>query len=551
MLSENGDAYTEVTIECWTIFGDVSLQLRTDTPSLIDNSATTLLMANYSTTITSDGSPVEGARVTLYQDGTNYTGTTNSSGYVSIDHDFEVGTDVTVTVTAYNCETEQSVMMVTGDIGGDFSIDHSSLDFGYVTVNGSLAMQFTITNDHNSEVIIGEISTPANFSVANASKDTKNTMSYAVLENSSKTFDLFFEPTAQTSYSGNVVITSSDTSHPTTNISVSGAGSYPDINLASDTGATATPGGTIGDSFDIQNTGQAGLNYSLSNEYVGALIPGGTYHSNDFTVFPGTGYTSSNFSSNSGGAYVTATNTTVTGILTSGYFSTTAAGGTVYLDFDQTFNVLANGASTTVEYYNGTSWSTVYTNTLTTSSPAHIALPGTSANAQLRFTGVMTKGQGSSARSNWLIDNIVVWAENIPYTWLTFNSATTGLVAGSGSNTINLTYNSDGMSEGVYESDITVSSDDPDEPSEVIHVTFTVSSGSAPEPPANTTVVTATASEVNLGWDAVTGATLYNIYRSTDPYSGFTKIGTSGTNSYQDTGVSAGNKYFYYITTEN
>jgi len=64
-------------------------------------------------------------------------------------------------------------------------------------------------------------------------------------------------------------------------------------------------------------------------------------------------------------------------------------------------------------------------------------------------------------------------------------------------------------------------------------------------------VVSATSSEVNLDWDDVAGATMYHIYRSTDPYSGFAEIGTSGTNSYQDTGVSAGNKYFYYITADN
>ncbi|MBU4485655.1 MAG: hypothetical protein KKD38_01880 [Candidatus Delongbacteria bacterium] len=69
--------------------------------------------------------------------------------------------------------------------------------------------------------------------------------------------------------------------------------------------------------------------------------------------------------------------------------------------------------------------------------------------------------------------------------------------------------------------------------------------------PANVMVVTATSSEVNLSWGAVSGATIYYIYRSSNPYSGFSQITTSDTNSYQDTDVLAGNKYFYYITADN
>ncbi|MDY0017074.1 MAG: DUF2817 domain-containing protein [Candidatus Delongbacteria bacterium] len=69
--------------------------------------------------------------------------------------------------------------------------------------------------------------------------------------------------------------------------------------------------------------------------------------------------------------------------------------------------------------------------------------------------------------------------------------------------------------------------------------------------PGNMQVVTATASQIDLEWDAVSGASLYRIYRSTDPYSGFAEIGTSGTSGYQDTGVTAGNKYFYYVTADN
>ena len=69
--------------------------------------------------------------------------------------------------------------------------------------------------------------------------------------------------------------------------------------------------------------------------------------------------------------------------------------------------------------------------------------------------------------------------------------------------------------------------------------------------PQNLITVNVTSSQCDLSWDAAAGATGYHIYRSTDPYGTFTEVGTSATNSFNDTGVSAGNKYFYYVTASN
>ena len=63
--------------------------------------------------------------------------------------------------------------------------------------------------------------------------------------------------------------------------------------------------------------------------------------------------------------------------------------------------------------------------------------------------------------------------------------------------------------------------------------------------------ITVSVSEANLTWEAVSGTTIYNIFRSTEPYSGFVQIGTSQTLDYQDTDVSGGSKYFYYVTAVN
>ncbi|HAQ61585.1 TPA: peptidylarginine deiminase [Candidatus Delongbacteria bacterium] len=74
---------------------------------------------------------------------------------------------------------------------------------------------------------------------------------------------------------------------------------------------------------------------------------------------------------------------------------------------------------------------------------------------------------------------------------------------------------------------------------------FTLTGGL--EAPLNLTV-TSSLNSALLDWDPVAGASVYRIYRSADPYSGFVFLNTSGTDSYTDTTVSAANKYFYYVT---
>jgi len=52
---------------------------------------------------------------------------------------------------------------------------------------------------------------------------------------------------------------------------------------------------------------------------------------------------------------------------------------------------------------------------------------------------------------------------------------------------------------------------------------------------------------IRLDWTYGYTVTRYKIYRSTNPYSGFTQIGTSTNKYYQET---AAGKYFYYVTAE-
>lgn len=94
-----------VELQHWTIFGDASLQVRTDTPELLSLSNTAVLMGvNFSTNITAGGSPVENTTVTLSQDGESFSGVTDINGDVTIIHGLDAGT-CTMVVTGFNTET--------------------------------------------------------------------------------------------------------------------------------------------------------------------------------------------------------------------------------------------------------------------------------------------------------------------------------------------------------------------------------------------------------------------------------------------------------------
>jgi len=73
-----------------------------------------------------------------------------------------------------------------------------------------------------------------------------------------------------------------------------------------------------------------------------------------------------------------------------------------------------------------------------------------------------------------------------------------------------------------------------------------------PDVPANVSVSTASTSQLNLSWDASSGADSYQISRSTSSGSGYSQIATGITaTSYNNTGLSVGDQYFYKIRAVN
>ena len=84
-------------------------------------------------------------------------------------------------------------------------------------------------------------------------------------------------------------------------------------------------------------------------------------------------------------------------------------------------------------------------------------------------------------------------------------------------------------------------------------LSWTYSTGSSTNPPPAPTNLVATAgnAQVGLSWSASSGATSYNVKRSTTSGGPYTTIASPTTTSYTDTGVTNGTTYYYVVSAVN
>ncbi|QGQ98997.1 S-layer protein [Paenibacillus psychroresistens] len=74
-----------------------------------------------------------------------------------------------------------------------------------------------------------------------------------------------------------------------------------------------------------------------------------------------------------------------------------------------------------------------------------------------------------------------------------------------------------------------------------------------PSVPVGLNTATNSTSSITITWTAVSGAASYNVYRATSNGGNYTKINTTavGTNSYTNTGLTAGKTYYYKVSAVN
>ncbi len=129
MLDESNTSSDLETVETWCTFGDPALQFRTAAPAELTLSNDNIEVGTpFSTTVTSNGTPVADAMVCISQNGSYYSGLTDSNGQVTIEHDFQEGHALLV-VTAFNSQTiYQQVDVGTGNgpyvVVDQYVVDH-------------------------------------------------------------------------------------------------------------------------------------------------------------------------------------------------------------------------------------------------------------------------------------------------------------------------------------------------------------------------------------------------------------------------------------------
>jgi len=134
----------------------------------------------------------------------------------------------------------------------------ASLSFGSVTVSASSQKTFTIKNTGTAVLNVNSITAPDGFTV------DKST-SFTVSANDSQVVTVTFSPTDVKSYSGNITINSDDPDEPQVIVSVSGTGApAPEIEVlpASLSFDIVTVSEFSQKTFTIKNTGTAVLNIS-------------------------------------------------------------------------------------------------------------------------------------------------------------------------------------------------------------------------------------------------------------------------------------------------
>lgn len=98
--------------------------------------------------------------------------------------------------------------------------------------------------------------------------------------------------------------------------------------------------------------------------------------------------------------------------------------------------------------------------------------------------------------------------------------------------------------------ELSIISNDPDEPITIIPITMTVT-GLQPDPPLNV-IIDVSSGNAQISWDPVTGASSYSIYSDTDPEGIFNTLEISGIigTSWTDTSPES-DKKFYIIKAVN
>lgn len=270
MLAENvSELATQQTIQTWTTFGDASLQIRTNIPKPVTISNTTLLMgADFVTKITSNGTPVANAWVTLSQNGNYYRGTTNASGDVTVPAAALIAGTAKLTVTGFNTETKSMDISIVPPNGPYLTLDSYSVSQNgtgnHATYGKAIKLNLKLKNvgisASNNITVTASSTSPA---IQSFSDNTENVTTIAanasVDLNNALTLTLKNKIQDQTPVAIALVITDNSTKK-TYNAELSLVVDAPKLVFKASSNGTIMPGDNKNLIYTVKNSGHATVN---------------------------------------------------------------------------------------------------------------------------------------------------------------------------------------------------------------------------------------------------------------------------------------------------
>lgn len=389
--------------------------------------------------------------------------------------------------------------------GPSISVNPLSIDYGDVVVGSTEVQQFTIQNTGDEE-LVGTITTPSGYTVELSAERTKlqstrsdsisrNILPFSVDAGLSKTYDLSFSPSSVASYDGDMLISSNAVNTPTVNIGITGNGYIPPtINVSTNQlSASLIVGDESSDTFTISNSGSVALNYTIEvteqtaksvtpfnimELNTGKSIAGSTFGVNVTEYSAGTTqdwvFTVYNGSVDDewlDGIYLTFPSGVVVNSVSN---FVGGSGGDLVPD-------TTTGDGITIHWYdaaNGT-WGVVYDYETATAIVNVTILPGMSAPMALPYQLV---GDNYGADPHTQYGSITINEAIPPVDW--FSAAPlTGTIAAGGEQVITgyFSATSVGMEPGLYEATLSIITNDPLNPIEIVNINLQVTpANSAP-----------------------------------------------------------------------
>ncbi len=128
MCTESGGPDDWETAKTWHLFGDPSMQPRTQAPTeLMLSNDLAMVGVPFTTVVTDSDGPVEGALVCLSQEGSYFSALTDAAGTASFDHALTPG-EATLVVTGFNKHTIFDLVTVIPPEGAYILVSGSAVD---------------------------------------------------------------------------------------------------------------------------------------------------------------------------------------------------------------------------------------------------------------------------------------------------------------------------------------------------------------------------------------------------------------------------------------